>query len=166
MTSKTNAKPSDFFTRTRANDGARIPLVTPEGEITDQWIEVYGVDSDAFREADALARREGSRIALIKDDEERDKAVAELTRVMRASLIKAWSFEMPLTKDAALEFIREAPQVGDALDKIVSDRSLFFTLASKPSTNSLATNTTSTPRQKAPVKAAGKASSKSQSKQE
>lgn len=151
----------DFYTRDKANSGARLPLVSPSGDVTNEWIEVYGVDSDAFRQSEAFARREGARINMIKDLAVRDEAVAELTRVLRASMIKDWSFDQPCTPEAALEFIRNAPQVGDAIDSITTNRALFFELASANYSTSQTTNSDSTSSQKAPVKADAKVSSKS-----
>ena len=44
---------SAFFTRDRANEGIELPLYLPNGRKSEHWLRVLGVDSDAFRLAEA-----------------------------------------------------------------------------------------------------------------
>ena len=64
-------KPSDFFTRAKANEGERMPLSLPDGTPTDEWLQIRGVDSDEFRVALDEFRRELLVLASVKDEKER-----------------------------------------------------------------------------------------------
>ena len=159
-----------FFTREKANDGIKVPLHLPTGEKSEHWIEIYGVDSDAFRRAELEARREGVKLATIQDPIEKDQAQVDLTRTLRASLIRAWSFDQELTRETASEFLRNAPQIAETIDRVSSNRALFFGIAyadSKDnSSRTPSTSSSSTPPRKAAAKAGAKASSKSPKAQE
>ena len=37
-----------FYTKPLSEKGVRIPLYTPEGEKTKEWVEVLGTDADKF----------------------------------------------------------------------------------------------------------------------
>jgi hypothetical protein len=121
---------SQFFTRDRANAGVRIPLYTPSGRKTDQWIQIRGVDSDEFRAADTKAKRDAVRLASIKDEKERDEAVYELTTRLTASLVIAWSFPEECTEENIIAFFKQAPQICSSIDITASDRGYFFRNAS------------------------------------
>lgn len=158
-----------FYTLEKANEGIKIPLHLPTGERSEHWIEIYGVDSDAFRRADLEARREGVKLAAIQDPVAKDEAQADLTRKLRASLIKSWSFDAELTPESASEFLRKAPQIADTIDRVSSNRSLFFGIAyadsKDDSSRTQSTSSSSTRSQKGASKADAKASSKSQEAQ-
>ena len=46
-----------FFTRGVANEGLQLPLYLPNGEKSEHWVRVLGVDSDSFRAAEAESKR-------------------------------------------------------------------------------------------------------------
>ncbi len=130
-----------FFTRGAANQGVQLPLYTPNGEKSEHWVRILGVDSDAFRSAEADAKRDAFRIANIDSYEERSLEIARSKRRLIASLVSAWSFEAPCTIDAVEAFFIEAPQIMDAIDIAAGKRALFFAAGSSssppmPSTNS------------------------------
>jgi hypothetical protein len=153
-----------FHTRAKANDGIRVPLYLPTGEKSEHWIEIYGVDSDAFRLADAASRREGFKIAQLESQEARDKATAALTCRLRSKLVKNWSFDMECTEENVYQFLEEAPQIGDAIDRTASSRSVFFGIGSLGSSPTPSSSSSSTSPQKAVSKANAKVSNKSPSK--
>ena len=126
----------DFFTEERASEGAKIMLRTPSGEETDHWLLLRGIDSEEFRMAQARFNRSAVAIASIEDEGVRERATMNGTRELIAVLIKDWSFEQPCTLENAIEFLRRAPQLESKIDRTVSDRALFFALASKSSTPS------------------------------
>jgi len=111
----------EFFTRTKANEGVKLPLTTPDGKETKHWLMIRGVDSDAFREAEAEAKR-----SIIQKRIEPGEAM----RSVVASLISDWSFDKPCSRDEVMAFLLEAPQIADAVDKVAGDRKLFFALRS------------------------------------
>lgn len=116
-----------FFTRQRANEGIELPLDLPDGTPTAHRIRIRGVDSDAFRTAHAESRRRLVELASNKDKTALDTADAEKERLtLLASLVVSWTFDVPLTIDAIISFLREAPQLAEQIDRIASRRSLFF----------------------------------------
>lgn len=115
-----------FHTREASNDGVKLELVTPTGAKTDHWLKVLGADSDAFRDAEMASKREGVKLASISDEQERISASRLLQLKVLAAVVVAWSFPKPCTKENVIAFLREAPQVADAVDLMISRRSLFF----------------------------------------
>lgn len=115
-----------FFTRAAANEGIVLPLYTPDGKRSEHWVRIRGVDSDEFRLAENEARREAVAIASIEDETVREKAAVEARLRLIASLVIGWSFEAECTRDTVVEFLREAPQIADAIDRAAAKRALFF----------------------------------------
>lgn len=130
-----------FHTRKAANEGIEVPLYTPQGQKTEHWMRIRGVDSDEFRLAEADSKRDVMRIAQIENPRER-LAEVELSKLkLIAVLVISWSFPQECTQENVLEFLKEAPQIADAIDTAASKRSLFFagrssSSASTPSTSS------------------------------
>lgn len=133
-----------FHTRKAANEGIEVPLYTPQGEKTAHWMRIRGVDSDEFRLAEADSKRDVMRIAQIENPRERLVEV-ELSKLkLIAILVVSWSFEQECTLENVVAFLKEAPQIADAIDTAASKRSLFFagrssSSASTPSTSSVST---------------------------
>lgn len=117
-----------FATRSRANEGKRLELRTPDGKATDHWLQVRHVWSDAFQEA------EDSIMSGVREDvlaAEGDSAkVAKIKRDAQerlwASLVIDWSFDSECTPDAVAAFLHDAPQIGKVLDKYCADSRHFF----------------------------------------
>lgn len=116
----------EFFTREKANEGIQVPLWRPDGTKSEHWIRIRGIDSDIFREADAMARREAVGIASVEDPAERSRQIAALKRRLSVSLVVDWSFPEECTKEAVEKFFIEAPQIMDAIDTASGKRALFF----------------------------------------
>lgn len=158
-----------FFTREKANAGIKIPLILPDGKQTEHWLVMRGVDSDAFREAKLEEMRAAAEIAAIANDEERNQAAKEAAIKIVASLVADWSMPEPCTPENVQRLLTNAPQIRDMIDKVASNRALFFTLSSQSSKNSVSNNSGSTKSQKVqPVRRekalnkSGKARAKSQ----
>ncbi|AME18047.1 hypothetical protein AAT1_02022 [Pseudomonas phage AAT-1] len=133
-----------FFTRSRANEGLELPLYLPNGQKSEHWVRILGVDSDSFRNAEAESRRDAFRIAQIEDLTDRAKAIADSKRRLVASLVVAWSFDRPCNVDEVEAFFREAPQIMDAIDLAASKRALFFGAGSSSSRPTPSTSSSST----------------------
>jgi len=133
-----------FFTRDRANEGIQLPLYTPTGKKTDHWLRIIGVDSDAFRLAEAAAKRDAFRVANIEDKAEQAAEIAAAKRRLIAVLVVAWSFPEPCTPKTVEAFLEKAPQIMDAVDTAASRRALFFAVrsSSSPSTPSASSSST------------------------
>jgi hypothetical protein len=116
---------SDFHTREAANEGARLDLHLPDGKESGDYLIVRGIDSDEFKAAQA---REARRMMLLGEISEKERI--EQARIssanMLASLIVSWSFEDQLTQESAAQWLTEAPQIGDAIDRLASNRRLYF----------------------------------------
>lgn len=133
-----------FFTRAVANQGIEVPLYLPDGTKSAHWVRIRGVDSDEFRAEEAESRRQVMDIAMMEDKAARASAVAESKLRLIASLVIAWSFPKPCTREAVVEFFREAPQIADAVDRVASRRSLFFAGRSSSSAPTQSTSSGST----------------------
>ena len=127
---------SQFYTREPANAGVRVPLFRPDGTPTEHWLQVRGIDSDAFHAAQAASRQRlmaasanPERISKLDPDEERV--------ILVAALIAAWSFEEPCTPDNVAAFLRNAPQITTEVDRIASNRRSFFVSSSNFSSSTL-----------------------------
>ncbi len=123
---------SDFFTAEKAEQGIKLPLFRPDGTKSDHWIKVRGVDSREFRIAESIAKRNGMAIAQM-GEEERAIALLDSRIDLIASLVIEWSFDEDCNRDSVVVFLKKAPQVADAIDRIAGDRSLFFGIASSDS---------------------------------
>lgn len=126
-----------FFTRQVANEGVELPLflpgtTTPSGH----WIRVRGVDSDEFRLAQDKSRREVAEIVQLPEPERSERRLAQ-QRNLIASLVMDWSFSKPCTFENVVEFLKEAPQIEDAINQVAARRSLFFKNGSSNTSDSL-----------------------------
>ena len=146
-----------FFTRERANEGVEVPLYTPDGTKSQHWVRIRGVDSDAFREAEANSKRDAFRVASIEDTVERAKAIQDTKLNLIAALVISWSFEKECTPENIKEFFRQAPQIADAVDQMASKCSLFFAKRSSSSVSTSKPSSGSTRSRKGQSKPYGKA---------
>lgn len=117
-----------FFTRPAANEGIEFPLVRPDGTPTEHWLRLRGIDSDEYRLADLDSKRRAVKIAETLDLRERDKQVDELTLRLIATLVMSWSLPQECTLTNVMNFLREAPQIASAVERVTGNRRLFFAL--------------------------------------
>lgn len=121
---------SAFYTRPASNAGIRLPLYDPlTGEETAHWLHVQGADSDAFQHGNLEAQRTivrevGARPKIT--DAERAEVSAEARLRLLATVISAWSFGDNPSLEERIAFLRDAPQVAEALDRAISNRRLFL----------------------------------------
>lgn len=116
----------EFFTRKAANEGKKVPLYLPNGEKSDHWLIVRGVDSDEFKLAESKAKRNAINLAQIEDENERIEAVRTTELESIAALIANWSFNQKCTPDNVVKFLREAPQIADMVNRYAANRKGFF----------------------------------------
>ena len=116
----------EFYTRQKANEGVKLPLYHPDGSVSDHWFIVRGVDSDEFRRAEAKAKRSAVELAQIEDEQERAEQVRETELKCIAALVAGWSFDQDATTDNVVNFLREAPQIADAVNRFAARRAEFF----------------------------------------
>lgn len=124
----------EFYTRQKANEGVKLPLVFPDGSPSEEWVIIRHIQSDAFRET----LEEDSRRKLIamtaEDDEKLEEPITHIDLLV--SLISDWSFESKLTDANKKQLLTEAPQIADYIDKFATDKKRFFARPSKDSTSS------------------------------
>jgi hypothetical protein len=159
-----NSKPASmeaFFTRPAANLGIELPLYTPDGQPSGHTLTVLGVDSDTFRRTETEVMRKGIEIAQMPEGAERTEAFEHQQVRLISCLISAWTLEEECSEDNKIVFLKNAPQIRDAIDKVAVQRKHFLGLASKDSSPSQKGSSGSTKRQKAPNKHSGPASTKS-----
>lgn len=133
---------SKYHTRAKSNEGFKLYLIDPAtSKPTDDYITIRGMDSDAFREADAQARRDILEVVKDGATEDKDaysKAVAKAELKCVTALVINWCFdgveEVPTTEDI-VEFFTEAPQVMEFVNTAGAQRANFLTSTCAPSTN-------------------------------
>lgn len=122
-----------FKIRSEANEGVRVPLSTPDGKSTDEWLQIRSVWSDSYQ---------GARSELIRQAIEDGKAVSEAPEETRndvrserdrrrraaaaSTLIAGWSFDMEFSQEAVTDFLLEAPQILAHVERIAEDNDRFF----------------------------------------
>ena len=124
----------EFFTRSNANEGVGLPLYLPNGELSKHKITVLGVDSDKFRAVESQAKRKAITIAQLETEEERAEAIQLTERECIAALIADWTFDKPRTHENIMRFLKEAPQIADAINRFAAQREGF--MAKKPPSSS------------------------------
>lgn len=113
---------NEFYTREPANAGKRVMLSRPDGTPTDSWLNVRSRWSDEFRAAQDKALQEAAKAS----ESEREEAIKRLKLDVLASLVASWSFEQPCNAANVREFLENAPQIAERVDKIAGDDVRFF----------------------------------------
>lgn len=123
-----------FKTRDKANDGVKIDLLAPDGSRTDHWIVVRSQLSDSFRAAYKSALQEAARVAAEiapgAKPEQGQQAFADVIRDRlidcQAALVASWSFDEPCTVENVRQFLIDAPQIADQVDRVAASNARFF----------------------------------------
>mgnify|MGYP003631759798 CR=1 FL=1 len=116
---------SDFHTREVANEGIKVPLSLPNGDKSEEYLLIRGIDSDEFRRANIKKQRDLVNLAQLSADEREavlDRASVELI----ASLVIGWSFKAQFNEKNLTEWLSSSPQIADMIDRIASQRGLFI----------------------------------------
>ncbi|MBG89599.1 MAG: hypothetical protein CMO80_22250 [Verrucomicrobiales bacterium] len=116
----------EFFTRQLANEGKELPLYLPSGEKSEHKIRVLGVDSDKFKSKEAESKKIAAELAALDDNEERRVAIEDLQLKLIATLVIGWTFDQECTEENVVNFLREAPQIADAINRFAGNRKAFF----------------------------------------
>lgn len=140
----------EFFTRQTANEGVQLPLYRPDGTLSEHWLQVRGVDSDHFRRAEAKAKRKAVELAQIEDEQKRAEAVRETELECIAALVAGWSFEQEASLINVVNFLREAPQIADMVNRFAARRAEFFSKKSASSATGQKSKSSSRSRRKDP----------------
>jgi hypothetical protein len=112
-----------LFTRTRANDGARLDIKDEAGDPTGNWLLVRGVDSDAVQ------------AALLEFNRAKTEPKSDLdVKVVRpfddpdvvSAMVSGWSFDEPCTPAAVKEALVEAPYIRVNVVNLAFERARFL----------------------------------------
>lgn len=116
---------TDFFTRDVANEGKRVPLTFPDGKKSNFFLVVRSQWSDAYQSAKSEAMQ---RVAAAVAAGEVDvKAIVEEQKLHALSaLVAGWNLPEEFTPENVVTFLRNAPQVASAVDKMASNDRRFF----------------------------------------
>lgn len=139
-----------FYTRQKANDGKKVPLYLPDGTASEHWFVIRGIDSDYFRKAEAAGKRKAIEIAQIEDINERAEEIRTTELTCIAALIADWSFEEECTEENVVNFLREAPQIADMVNRYAARRADFFAIGSTNSADGSKAKSSSKKSQKDP----------------
>jgi hypothetical protein len=99
----------DLYTRDENNTPVRMT-------IGDQWIEILGSDSDAFR---AMRRQVNLDVIAGK------LKPNEVEHTLIASVVVGWSYPEPITQETLKELFFNSPSLADAIDRASSKRADF-----------------------------------------
>lgn len=116
--------PSDFYTRSKANEGAKLILALPDGTPTEHFLIIRSTECDAYRNKLNSLMREAARLP--KEGESASVKKDESTLDLLVSLVSGWSFEKEFTEAAIREFLTESPYIADAVDRFAVKRGNFF----------------------------------------
>lgn len=131
---KKEAKPIGFeslFTRDLANDGVKVDLFFPNGKSSGFWILVAGIDSDVYRKGKTKLMRFAISLSGKNDEESEDLYQLEIIRRTAACIID-WNLvdddgaEWPLNDSNRFKLLRQAPQIADKIDDVITSRSLYI----------------------------------------
>lgn len=125
-----------FKTLAAANAGAKLMLKDPAGKETEDWVKVYGIDSDNFRRATNQMRRDtlayleanGGPSVATKTDAYADFTHGQRLKV-QVALVADWSFKEECSPANIIELLTNAPDVADQIDEFSSKRERFVAIA-------------------------------------
>lgn len=129
---KAKSAMSEFYTRASANEGKKVFLSKPDGTPTKYYLIVRSQWSDAFQAAKARAMQTVARLVAGQEISPQDAADAQ-TLECAVALIAGWNLPDEFTVDNVREFLREAPQIRQRVDKIAGSDKSFFSSDSTPS---------------------------------
>jgi len=103
----------------------RMSLLSPSGELTDEWIEVIGIESHKMRGRKNELYRE-----IAESTKEGTKFTGEVqdqfNKKLLATAVTGWSFEEECNEENVIQFFTDAPQIQEAVDAFCVDNGNYF----------------------------------------
>lgn len=118
-------KKEDFYTLPKACEGVEFPLEL-DGKPSGHWLRIRGTDSEQFRRARFDGSRKLRDIPAETGDWDRGVITDGIILDSLTSLVSDWSFDEPCTPEAVREFLKNAPQIAESIDRAANDRTRFF----------------------------------------
>ena len=118
----------DFYTLDKENEGSKMYLYDPQDRKTDEWILVYGGNSDVATRADFEYNRQLAELAnesSVSDDDRYHRAKSITTR-KTSKLIKAWSFDLECNDSNKVKLLTQSPKTAERVEYFAKKGSLFF----------------------------------------
>jgi hypothetical protein len=130
MTDKAQTPPAsfniaDFFTLKASNEGRDFPLILPNGEPTPYSLRVISRLSDKAAKAIDAYRRD-ILVNASKPEAER-LTDRELSLPVRAAMVIGWTLPADFNEENLIDFLRNAPQIAEAVDRFSWNDANFFT---------------------------------------
>ncbi|MDG9855594.1 hypothetical protein HBO32_30715 [Pseudomonas nitroreducens] len=123
-------KKEDFYTLPKASEGVEFPLER-DGKPSGHWLRIRGTDSEQFRKARFDGSRKLRDLPADISDWDRGIVMDEVVLDSLVSLVADWSFDEPCTPAAVHDFLKNAPQIAESVDRAANDRTRFFGESSK-----------------------------------
>jgi len=124
-----------FATAKLSDEGVKIPLTDVEGNPTEHWIKIRGIDSRAFKKAQGTFRKNMLELhELDSNNPERDSSreQEQETAKLIASLVVSWSFKnddgtpYECSKGNIIDVFKKAPVLVEEIDKASARRKNFI----------------------------------------
>jgi hypothetical protein len=109
-----------LYTVEKHEDGAEIGIISPlDGELTDFYIKVQGIDSKAYRTAVRAYHRK-----LLADEEGGEADLLAAVTIGWRGLYDG-KVEVEFTKEKALQLYENSPNIATQIDRFLGDRKNF-----------------------------------------
>ena len=141
-----------FATAKLSDEGVKIPLIDVEGNPTDHWIKIRGIDSAAFKSGQGEFRKNMLELHELESNnpkkdysQRKDKEMVKLI----SSLVVSWSFKnddgTPYECNQAnkIDVLNQAPVLVEEIDKASARRKNFIKRSLSKSANTQSKNSSS-----------------------
>lgn len=113
-----------FMTDRFQSQSQKLYLYLPNGQLSNHYLELIGIDSKVMRQKKKQLFRE---IAVkVKEKEFTDELQDEFSTKLLASSVIGWSFSKPCNYESVCEFLDKSPIIRDAVDIFINDNENYF----------------------------------------
>jgi hypothetical protein len=128
----------------KTNKGVKLPLIGPDGKLSDDYLMIRWVYDDKVRAALSDLERKAVKLIVPVTSEmtkkEREQAELDNEKVKNeliasgmVSQVASWSFEEKSSPENIKEFLSTRPDVSKRIDNVASSTNLFFGNSEKSS---------------------------------
>lgn len=118
----------DFYFEDKAQTGARMPILLPDGTDSGEWLNIVGPEADAAVKAGrAFLFAYRAKVAELEPLQKKCKkqedfteynvllndACTELNRQLAAEIVNGWSFDEPFSKEALENLLKQYRTLGN-----------------------------------------------------